>query len=575
MGEKMGAKRVDDLVEIIRVTETASTRIHGLSDPHAILETLIEEFRKSRNNNLAIFLLNDEGSELSLMGTSMSSRLVRIGERLAGVRSKGLKIRVDGSARFGEVVRDGMTISLPAREIAEELVTGTAPALLRGAMKAMRYEGRRSIITPISKRGKAVGALAVSSPTLADHFVPSVESFARHVSTALERADEELRHREAEERLRIVTNATSDYVAELRVTPEGLRVVSITGNFSKVTGYEVDEVKTASDWARVVHPDDFGAFGKLFQEVASSGQAKELEFRGITKEGKVLWLHAYAQPLWDPGRTRVVSVIAAAKDVTRRRDAEEQLRSYSERLEEEVDKRTRQLKDSERMATIGQTTTMVGHDLRNPLQAIVNNLYLAKKGVGGLPSSEREIIEKSNLLGTLGTIEEQIGYMNKIVSDLQDFARPISIKPSRTDLAMLIQDVLSSIEVPESVETTTQVCEGGLDLDVDTDSLKRVLTNLFTNSIQAMPRGGHLVIGLDKDPVEAILSVTDTGEGIPEEKLEEIFQPLFTTKARGQGFGLPVCKRLVEAQGGTISVESVLGKGSTFTVRLPLQVHGT
>ena len=100
--------------------------------------------------------------------------------------------------------------------------------------------------------------------------------------------------------------------------------------------------------------------------------------------------------------------------------------------------------------------------------------------------------------------------------------------------------------------------------------MRRVFTNLFTNAVQAMPDGGRLTITASKTEEEALISVQDTGVGISEENMGKLFQPLFTTKSKGQGFGLPVCKRIVEAHGGKITVESKVGKGSTFTVKIPL-----
>jgi signal transduction histidine kinase len=100
--------------------------------------------------------------------------------------------------------------------------------------------------------------------------------------------------------------------------------------------------------------------------------------------------------------------------------------------------------------------------------------------------------------------------------------------------------------------------------------LKRVLINLIQNAVQAMPKGGSLNINAKCKDTYAYISVRDTGEGITEEVKSKLFTPLFTTKSKGQGFGLAVVKRLVEGQGGKISFESEKGKGTTFTVRLPL-----
>ena len=107
-------------------------------------------------------------------------------------------------------------------------------------------------------------------------------------------------------------------------------------------------------------------------------------------------------------------------------------------------------------------------------------------------------------------------------------------------------------------------------LTLDPILMQRVFSNLITNAVQAMPNGGQLTINASKKGETALIMVEDTGLGIPDENLPKLFTPLFTTKAKGQGFGLPVCKRMVEAHDGTITVKSKVGKGSTFTVEIPL-----
>jgi signal transduction histidine kinase len=101
--------------------------------------------------------------------------------------------------------------------------------------------------------------------------------------------------------------------------------------------------------------------------------------------------------------------------------------------------------------------------------------------------------------------------------------------------------------------------------------MRRVFTNLVTNALQAMPEGGQLTITASQPEEVVLISVQDTGVGIPEEDLPKLFHPLYTTKAKGVGLGLAVCQRLVEAHGGSITVESQVGRGSTFTVKLPVR----
>lgn len=248
-------------------------------------------------------------------------------------------------------------------------------------------------------------------------------------------------------------------------------------------------------------------------------------------------------------------------------------RLYSDYLEELVEERTRELKEaqenllkSQRLAAIGEAAAMVGHDLRNPLQVIVNTLYLARKKLESSPNKSLEDI--------LETIGEQVGYINKIVSDLEDYSRPLKPKLEEVSLNQLINETLSTLTVPENVKVFV-VIENDLDfpkLIVDPSFMKRVFTNLITNAIQAMPDGGQLTISAYETGEAALISFKDTGVGIPKENLDKIFQPLFTTKSKGQGLGLAVCKRLIESLDGSIMVESEVGKGSTFTVKIPLKL---
>ncbi len=243
-----------------------------------------------------------------------------------------------------------------------------------------------------------------------------------------------------------------------------------------------------------------------------------------------------------------------------------------ETLEELVEERTKALKNSERLAAIGETAGMVGHDLRNPLQTISGETYLAKKELAQLPGSEA----KSSLEESIQIIDDQINYMDKIVSDLQNFVRPITPDKAPVNLQKLLNVTLAEVTLPENVEVYTQINQDLPEITADAQLLKRVFINLATNAVQAMPEGGVLTVKTQKQKTskgkeKILINFEDTGVGIPEEIKTKIFKPLFTTKSRGQGFGLAVCKRVIEAHGGTIKFKSQEGKGAQFTVELPMR----
>ena len=209
---------------------------------------------------------------------------------------------------------------------------------------------------------------------------------------------------------------------------------------------------------------------------------------------------------------------------------------------------------------------MVGHDIRNPLQAIISATYLVKEDLTCLQQNEI----KQSLIESMKEIEEQTSYINKIVSDLQDYSKRLSPLIEEIDLKQLLENLLISTETDENVTMTSEIKDDVKKVKVDPDYLKRILTNLITNAEQAMPNGGKITITATKEKDTCIITVEDSGEGIPEDIKSKIFTPLFTTKSKGQGFGLAVSKRLANAMGGDINFESEKGNGSKFKVILPL-----
>ena len=244
-----------------------------------------------------------------------------------------------------------------------------------------------------------------------------------------------------------------------------------------------------------------------------------------------------------------------------------QLQEYSNRMEELANERLQKLKDSERLAAIGATAGMVGHDIRNPLQAITGDVYLAKTELATVPESE----EKNNIQESLTEIEKNIDYINKIVQDLQDFARPLKPNAGEADLKIIIAKLLEKNGLPDNIEVSVKVEDAAEKVKADADYLNRILYNLVTNAVQAMPKGGKLTIHGYKEASDVVITVKDTGVGIPKAIQSKMFTPMFTTKAKGQGFGLPVVKRMTESLGGTVSFESQEGKGTTFKIRLPIK----
>ena len=244
-----------------------------------------------------------------------------------------------------------------------------------------------------------------------------------------------------------------------------------------------------------------------------------------------------------------------------------EVEEYASQMEQIANERLGKLKDAERLAAIGATAGMVGHDIRNPLQAITSDAFLAKAELAETPDSE----QKKMALESIEEIEKNVDYINKIVQDLQDYARPLNPKIEESDVQQIIESLISKNGLPKDIKVNIKVDEDARKIKADSYYVHRILYNLVTNSVQAMPRGGKLVIQLRRQADDIVLAVSDTGVGIPKNIQDKMFTLMFTTKSKGQGFGLPVVKRMTESLGGTVTFESQEGKGTTFTVRLPPQ----
>ncbi|WP_319579293.1 ATP-binding protein [uncultured Methanospirillum sp.] len=245
------------------------------------------------------------------------------------------------------------------------------------------------------------------------------------------------------------------------------------------------------------------------------------------------------------------------------------LELYSKHLEELVEERTRQLREAQRFAVIGELSTMIGHDMRNPLQVITNMNYLLTRKITKMDPDEAAILHKHGIPDLFSRIGTETQYLNKIVSDLQNYAREVNPTLVLTDPGLFLDELLGSITLPGDI-TVQKEYQPGLRVSVDTTLFRRVMENLIINAIQAMERGGTLTLKTSESSDLISITITDTGVGIPASAKDRIFEPLFTTKSKGTGLGLPVCKRLVQAHGGTISVKETSPAGTTFEVLLPV-----
>jgi PAS domain S-box-containing protein len=273
-------------------------------------------------------------------------------------------------------------------------------------------------------------------------------------------------------------------------------------------------------------------------------------------------------PIWGTAG-EVIGVSVFASDITERKQAEETLQEYSTHLAADVVERTRELQVAqeqlirqEKLAVLGQLAGGVGHELRNPLGVINNAVYYLKL----VQPDANDKVRNYHVM-----IEQEVHTAQKIITDLLDFARVTTADRQPVSVPKIVQRTLERFPAPASVQVSIIIPADLPEAYTDPLHMEQVLGNLVVNACQAMPDGGKLTISATHHKKLLAIAVKDTGTGITPENMQKLFEPLFTTKITGIGLGLAVSKKLAEANGGRIDVRSKAGKGSTFTLYLPVK----
>lgn len=351
--------------------------------------------------------------------------------------------------------------------------------------------------------------------------------------------------RESEERYRTLFEGLPTGL--YRSTPEG-QLLDANPALVQMLGYPDREallqVKTINLY------DDAEQRQRWRTQLENEGIVRSFEVQFHRKDGHVIWTRESTRAVLDE-EGRVLYYEGSLEDITDRKWAEDALLKAQE-----------QLVRREKLAVLGQLAGGVGHEIRGPLSVIWNALYLLKMD---LPDADEMIGEY------LDMIAAEVHKANKIVSDLLDFGRTI---PSARQPALaqeLVEAALVRAPAPEHVRVTAEIPDDLPILSVDPQQVCQVLVNLLTNAYQAMEGEGALSICAGAEGEQVSISITDTGGGISPENMDRLFEPLFTTKARGMGLGLAISKNLVEANSGQIRVESTVGVGTTFVLTLPTE----
>ncbi len=322
------------------------------------------------------------------------------------------------------------------------------------------------------------------------------------------------------------------------------KIISVNRSLVELTGFEENEVvgKSIEEMSERGCDIDKKVFENLRAELKVKGRIKNLELKFYSKSGEETTGLLSASIVRNK-RNEKIGIAIIIHDITDRKKMEQKLVR------------------AERFASIGELAGMVGHDLRNPLTGIRGATYYLK--------TKHAVILDEKDKTMFKTIEKSIEYSNKIINDLLDYSRELDLMLEKTTPKMFLANAISLVQIPEKVHVI-DATEDKPVIQVDTGKMNRVFINLIKNAFDAMPNGGTLTIKSESDIDKVIFSFIDTGVGMDQETLKKIWTPLFTTKAKGMGFGLAISKRIIEAHGGKLTAESTIDKGSTIAFSIPM-----
>ena len=248
------------------------------------------------------------------------------------------------------------------------------------------------------------------------------------------------------------------------------------------------------------------------------------------------------------------------------RQERQDLEELNQSLELRVGSRTKELRTAlnelikkERLAAIGQMASIVSHEIKNPLAVIKNAVYLIRMRLG--EKAEPKILKN------ISVIDQEIQQANGIIEEILGYARSREQILTVTDLTLYIKEILASYPMPENIKVVTEYAPLQLPVKIDTEEMKQGIRNIIGNAVEVMPEGGQLIIKtLLGGNYTAVLSIRDSGPGIPKEIRENIFAPFFTTKARGTGLGLAVVKKVAGRNNVQIELVSEEGKGTKISM---------
>jgi PAS domain S-box-containing protein len=354
--------------------------------------------------------------------------------------------------------------------------------------------------------------------------------------------------------------------------------ILINSEYTNLTGYTPEFFKRLSGrgFLNLFHPEDREKVFSHLEDLKGTkeGDVREFEYRFRRSDGKMIWCQSRDSVFSRDPDGSVRRVIGSFLDISGRKEAEEVLKRDKEMLKSLVREQSaelletqKRLEDARRLSDIGTLAATVAHELRNPLAAINMAGYNIERKIGS-----------DKISRNLRSIKQKVNESEKIIENLLFYSK---LRPPQYEKVRLYDIVNESIR-ENRVYPAKEVCFSldGMErlrqiiIEADSHQIKEVLVNIIANAIDAIDEHGMITLRgrIKKDRAE--LSVSDDGCGIEEEHLNRIFDPFYTTKARGTGLGLTVCRQIITLHKGTMDIKSRKGKGTVVDLSVPLRRRG-
>lgn len=387
------------------------------------------------------------------------------------------------------------------------------------------------------------------------------------------------RRRQAEEELQKselwMTNIFNTLEEAVLVVTPDRELLNVNDAAIRMFGYSQEEIAKESTSLFHVDEQHYLEFGKRISKAFSEGEVAHFEFEAKRKNGEIFPTEHSVSLLKSPDGT-TLGIVSVVIDITERKKTEVELDKYRHQLEALVENRTRELRDAqdelvrkERLATLGQLTATVSHELRNPLGAMRPSLYFINKKINR---------EDENLQQAIEILDRNIQRCDRIIDELLDFTRITEIELHSTSIDDWLDSVINEQQFPAGIELDKHYSLGDLDVAIDSDRLRRAVINVLENACHAMMDENRKVInqknarltvetGINAMRDNRIeITITDNGCGIPPDIQEKIFEPLFSTKTFGVGLGMSTVRQIMLQHHGGIDIDSKQGEGTSVVL---------